>query len=294
MADGNDDFESLRTWIGRRESSHDVVTAAPVMALAATLDHAAPPCAQGDPLPPLWHWLYFLPIARRSQVGSDGHPMRGNFLPPVSLPRRMWAGSRLTFHRPVTIGERIQRNSTIADVQQKRGRTGDLVFVVVRHEIHAGTALAITEEQQIVYRAAAAAPVGSTAPADERPADWRRIVHPDPVLLFRYSALTFNGHRIHYDRPYATDEEGYPGLVVHGPLLATLLLDALHAAQPGFAVGTFQFRAQRPLFDTADFVLAGKQATDGAWSLRALDMTGAVAMEASVGAAGSDAAAGAV
>jgi len=235
-------------------------------------------------LPPLWHWLYFLPVARQSQIGADGHPARGGFLPPIALPRRMWAGSRVDFHRPVTIGERIRRESTIADVQHKRGRTGDLVFVVVRHEIHGSGTLAITEEQQIVYRGAVEAPAkpaAAAAPpaAPPRNADWQRVVHPDPVLLFRYSALTFNGHRIHYDRPYATGEEGYPGLVVHGPLLATLVLDAFHAAHPAVRVGHFEFRAQRPLFDTADFVVAGARDEAG-FALWAADTLGNVAVDA--------------
>ena len=287
MADGNDGFESLRAWIGRQESRDDVVTAAPVAALAATLDHAAPQSGDGDPLPPLWHWLYFLPMPPRSQIGADGHPVRGGFLPPVALPRRMWAGSRLEFHRPLLIGERIRRDSTIADVQHKRGRTGDLVFVVVRHEIHGTGQLAITEEQRIVYRGASSsnstaestAAKATPAAPPPRPADWQHVVHPDPVLLFRYSALTFNGHRIHYDRPYAISEEGYPGLVVHGPLLATLLLDGLRVNRPDARVAKFEFRAQRPLFDTEDFIVAGALES-GAWTLWAAELGGAVAFEA--------------
>jgi len=279
-----DEFAALRDWIGRSESRDDVVTAAPVAALASTLDHAPRQQAEGNALPPLWHWLYFLPVARQSQIGADGHPARGGFLPPIALPRRMWAGSRVDFHRPVTIGERIRRESTIADVQHKRGRTGDLVFVVVRHEIHGSGTLAITEEQQIVYRGAVEAPAkpaAAAAPpaAPPRNADWQRVVHPDPVLLFRYSALTVNGHRIHYDRPYATGEEGYPGLVVHGPLLATLVLDAFHAAHPAVRVGHFEFRAQRPLFDTADFVVAGARDEAG-FALWAADTLGNVAVDA--------------
>jgi 3-methylfumaryl-CoA hydratase len=279
MADvATHEFAALRDWIGRSETRADVVTAAPVAALAATLDHPPARHAEGDPLPPLWHWLYFLPMAPRSQVGPDGHPARGGFLPPVSLPRRMWAGSRLTFHRPLTIGEPVRRESTIADVQHKRGRTGDLVFVVVRHDIHGRNHLAITEEQQIVYRGAGETPSKPGA-ASPRAADWQGAIHPDPVLLFRYSALTFNGHRIHYDRPYATGEEGYPGLVVHGPLMATLLLDSLHAAHPDVQVARFEFRAQRPLFDTADFVVAGARDADG-FALWTADTSGNVAVDA--------------
>jgi len=216
--------------------------------------------------------------------------VRGGFLPPVALPRRMWAGSRLEFHRPLLIGERIRRDSTIADVQHKRGRTGDLVFVVVRHEIHGTGQLAITEEQRIVYRGASSsnstaestAAKATPAAPPPRPADWQHVVHPDPVLLFRYSALTFNGHRIHYDRPYAISEEGYPGLVVHGPLLATLLLDGLRVNRPDARVAKFEFRAQRPLFDTEDFIVAGALES-GAWTLWAAELGGALAFEARAG-----------
>ena len=288
MADTTEEFAALRAWVGRTESRDDVVTAAPAAALAATLDRAPGRYGDGHALPPLWHWLYFLPMAPRSQLGPDGHAARGSFLPPVALPRRMWAGSRLEFHRPLAIGERIRRDSTIADVQHKRGRSGDLVFVVVRHEIRGGGSLAITEEQQIVYRGAGETPArppgGAAPPAAPAPrtAEWQHVVHPDPVLLFRYSALTFNGHRIHYDQPYATVVEGYPGLVVHGPLLATLLLDGLTAAKPDIRIARFEFRAQRPLFDTADFVVAGARDEAG-WALWAADTAGAIAVEAQAG-----------
>lgn len=284
MADRSDDFQHVLTWIGRHESRDDVITAAPAAALAATLDHDAAPPALGDELPPLWHWLYFLPLVPQSQLGPDGHPARGGFLPPVKLPRRMWAGSDLTFHHPLAIGEQVRRDSTILDIRHKRGRSGDLLFVVVRHDVHDSRGCAITEEQHIVYREAAAssAPIAPSTPAFMAPpkADWQRVVHPNPVLLFRYSALTFNGHRIHYDRPYATGEEGYTGLVVQGPLLATLLIDVLREANPGCVLMRFEFRAQRPLFDTTDFVVAGTRHADGTCSLWVTDLTGAVAMEA--------------
>jgi 3-methylfumaryl-CoA hydratase len=275
------DFENVRGWIGRRESSEDVITLAPAAALAATLDHTTAP-SSGQELPPLWHWLYFLPLARQSEIGSDGHPMRGGFLPPVALPRRMWASSRLDFHRPLRMGASVRRDSVIADVQHKHGRSGDLVFVVVRHEIHDGTGCAIVEDQHIVYRSASSAPAASPeAPAESRPAAWKRVVRPDPVLLFRYSALTFNGHRIHYDRPYATAVEGYPGLVVHGPLIATLLVDALLASRPKGRLARFAFRAQRSLFDGTPFTVAGHPSSDGTgWSVWAADAGGNIAMEA--------------
>lgn len=274
-------FEHLSAWIGRQELRDDVITSAPAAALAATLDLDAAPAAQGDELPPLWHWLYFLPVVRQSQVGADGHPERGGFLPPVELPRRMWAGSQLTFHLPLVIGEHIRRDSTITDIKHKHGRSGDLIFVVVRHEIHGNHGCAITEDQQIVYRGVTGSSPVTTAAPEQRASGWQRTVHPDPVLLFRYSALTFNGHRIHYDRPYAMDAEGYPGLVVHGPLLATLMLDGLRKQHPDREVAKFEFRAQRPLFDTEDFAVAGRMdADDRTCTLWAADMAGVIAMDA--------------
>ena len=228
------DMAALRSWIGRSETQVDVAAAVPPRALAATLDRDDPPSQPGAALPPCWHWLYFLPLARQSQIGADGHPQRGGFLPPVPLPRRMWAGSRIGLHAPLRLGQALSRTSRIGDVRLKQGKTGPLVFVSVHHEIHADGVLAVDEQQDIVYREAPppgeAPPAGLPAPAD---AQWMRRIEPDAVLLFRYSALTFNGHRIHYDRRYATGVEGYPGLVVHGPLIATLLLDLLRRELPG-------------------------------------------------------------
>lgn len=245
------DIEQLRNWVGRSTVTEDEATAFPVAALAATLDRDDPLPVPGDELPPLWHWLYFLPLYRTADAGPDGHMRRGGFLPPVPLPRRMWAGGRLEFHRPVRIGEKIRRRSVIRDVSVKHGRSGTLVFVLVRHEI-TGPAddVAVVEEHDIVYREAARA--GAAAPApDAAPADavWSRTLVPDDLLLFRYSALTFNGHRIHYDRRYATEVEGYPGLIVHGPLLATLLVDLVRRELPDSRISAFQFRAMAPVFD---------------------------------------------
>ncbi|UQO39455.1 FAS1-like dehydratase domain-containing protein [Burkholderia cepacia] len=253
--------ESFDAWIGRREDSVDRVTPAPIRLLRATLDDAEP-SALPDVLPPLWHWLYFLPGERQSNIGIDGHPRRGGFLPPVALPRRMWAGGRLQFLRPLAVDTPIQRRSTIANVQSKSGRSGQLVFVTVLHEIGDAQGVAIREEQDIVYRdappraaAGTPAPAPQPAPTDEQ---YSRIVIPDPVLLMRFSALTFNGHRIHYDRPYAMHEEGYPGLVVHGPLIAMLLMEELRRRHPGKTIRAFDFKAVSPLFDTAPFTVNGK------------------------------------
>jgi 3-methylfumaryl-CoA hydratase len=255
---------SLREWIGKTEVTSDQITPAPMAALAATLDikEAQPPT--GAAVPPLWHWLYFLEIRRQSELGEDGHAKLGGFLPPVPLPRRMWAGGRLQFLRPLHVGKTYTRTSRIADVQHKQGRSGSLVFVHVRHEIGNAEDVALTEEQDLVYRANAR-PADPPAPARPAPAGaaWERTLHADDVLLFRYSALTFNGHRIHYDRRFATQTEGYPGLVVHGPLIATLLLDLCSRNMPGSRIERFEFRSVSPLFDVAPFTLRGKPESDG-------------------------------
>ena len=278
------DIDHLRSWIGRTETIDDLVTPVPIAALSATLDRGDRPPREGDSLPPLWHWLYFLPVRRQSELGSDGHPKRGGLLPPVELPRRMWAGGRLEFLKPLRVGEAIRRVSTVADVTLKEGSTGPLVFVLVRHEISGPLGLAITEEHDIVYRDMPSPGQGkpvAKAQTASRPASWRRTITPDDVLLFRYSALTFNGHRIHYDRRYVTETEGYPGLIVHGPLLATLLLDLLRRETTGATVVRFRFRALQPIFDIAPFVVCGEP-PDEAGRVRLWVETpeGAPAMEA--------------
>ena len=258
------EVEALQRWNGRSETLDDDITAAPVRALSATLDRDDPLPVPGTRLPELWHWLYFLPQHRQSEIGEDGHARRGGFLPPVPLPRRMWAGGRLAWEsgNPLRVGDAVRRVSTIASVKHKTGRTGELVFVLVRHELHNARGLALTEEHDIVYRAAAApgevAPPPTLAPQD---AAFSRDIVPDDVLLFRYSALTFNGHRIHYDRRYVTEVEGYPGLIVHGPLIATLLVDLLRRQmhdRPDATLSRFEFRAVRPTFDIAPFKLHGQ------------------------------------
>jgi 3-methylfumaryl-CoA hydratase len=274
----------IRNWVGRTETVSDVVTATPYAALSATLDRPAERPPVGTPLPALWHWLYFLPLPRQSEIGPDGHPRRGGFLPPVPLPRRMWAGSQFRFHAPLRVGDAITRTSTIHEVSEKSGRTGKLVFVKVRHEISRGgtTDPAITEFHDIVYREAAkaddVAPPPQAAPAS---APWERRWVPDDVLLFRYSALTFNGHRIHYDRRYVTETEGYPGLIVHGPLIATLLLDLLRHQRPDIEVAEYRFRAVRPTFDINAFSVCGEPQDDGrTFRLWAKDHEGWLTMDA--------------
>jgi 3-methylfumaryl-CoA hydratase len=272
----------LRGWEGRSEALRDEITAAPVRNLSATLDRDDPLPQAGTALPPLWHWLYFLPGHRHSEIGPDGHARRGGFLPPVPLPRRMWAGGRLAWHAPLRVGEAIERTSTIASVTPKSGRSGDLVFVVVRHEVRNAQGLALTEEHDIVYRPLAQpgdpVPPPQAAPTD---APWSREIVPDPVLLFRYSALTFNGHRIHYDRSYVTEVEGYPGLIVHGPLIATLLVDLARRQRPEATLRSFSFRAVRPTFDLHPFRVNGKPSDDGRGAqLWAQDHEGWLTMQA--------------
>jgi 3-methylfumaryl-CoA hydratase len=269
----------LAEWVGREEEREDTVTVAPLVALSALLDRDDPAPRPGEPAPPLAHWLYFLPRYRQSAAGPDGHAARGEFLPPVPLPRRMWAGSRLEFERPLRVGSAVARRSRIVSVTPKEGRSGALVFVTVRHEVSDAGGLVLSDEHDIVYRGeGGAAPPAVPAPAGEW---WRREIRPDPLLLFRYSAVTFNGHRIHYDHPYATRVEGYPGLVVHGPLIATLLVDLLRRERPEVELRTYSFRAMRPLFDTAPFSTCGAPQPSGREAkLWTRDAEGAITMEA--------------
>jgi len=272
-----DDFS---TWVGRSETREYMATAAPLIGLAALLDQdVAPPTT----VPPLGHWLYFLPDARQSAIGEDGHARRddGGLLPPVPLPRRMWAGGRVEFLAPIAVGAALTRVTTIAAIRAKRGASGDLLFVTLQHDITADGVPAIREEQDLVYRAPAstAAPAAPPTPVAPEPADAVRRVTPDPVLLFRYSALTFNAHRIHYDRDYARHVEGYPGLVVHGPLIATLLLDHARRTLPDLMPARFSFRAEAPLIDGAPFDLCLAREGSGA-RLWARDATGRITMRA--------------
>ena len=279
-------MDDYSAWVGRSETREDVATAAPLAGLAALLDHDVSPWTAGT-VPPLGHWLYFLPAARQSVIGEDGHPRRDSqgLLPPVPLPRRMWAGSRLDFLTPIAVGAALTRVTTIEAIKPKRGASGDLLFVTLRHDIAADGVPAIREEQDIVFREPAPASPAPQAPtalkpaAHAEPADAVRSVSPDPVLLFRYSALTFNAHRIHYDRDYAQRVEGYAGLVVHGPLIATLLMDHAQRAAPDILPRHFAFRAEAPLIDGAPFDLCLAREGDGA-KLWARDAAGHPTMRA--------------
>ncbi|MBC8745996.1 3-methylfumaryl-CoA hydratase [Paraburkholderia sp. WC7.3g] len=233
---------------GATQVAHDLISPAPATALAATLDRNTG-FNLGDALPPIWHWLYFWSVAQQSNLGADGHPRIGGFLPDLGLPRRMAAGGRLFFHDPLRIGDAATRMSRVLSIENKGGRSGRLAFVTVEHVIDVSGQTVIREEQDIVYREPAepGAPLPRPQPAPTN-AHWQREILPSEPMLFRYSALTFNGHRIHYDKIYARDAEGYPDLVVHGPLIATLLLDLLSRSLPDAVVREYAFKAVRPTF----------------------------------------------
>lgn len=251
--------QSFADWIGRRERIEDELDLFPARAAAAMLDRTDLDLRSGSALPPLWHWFYFLASVPQSRLAADGHPERGGFMPPIALPRRMFAGSSMRFHRPLRLGRSAERSAEIRDVQLKSGRSGQLAFVTVDYQLSQDGELCIEERQDIVYReAGTAVPVPTPiAWPDPELGTWVRDFKADPRLLFRFSALTFNAHRIHYDRAYAQDEEGYPGLVVHGPLTAMLLADLVHRNDPR-RIASFSFRGAAPLFDLAPFRLLGR------------------------------------
>ncbi len=248
----------LRDWIGRTQTEHDELALFPARGMAALLDRAPDEFVRGAPLPVGWHWLYFKPVARQSELGDDGHARRGGLLPPVQLPRRMWAGGQLRVLQPLRLGNAVTRVSTVRDVASKRGRSGELVFVSVQHIVSGGNGPACDERQDIVYREGMRP--GEPPPGAEllkQKADWCDEFRTDSVALFRFSALTFNGHRIHYDQRWARDVEGYPDLVVHAPLLALLLLDAASRHGDGRVVSGFEYRALAPLFSGQTVLLQG-------------------------------------
>ena len=247
------------TWIGRSETVHDCISHNLVKRIAATLSEPAP--APGAPLPELWHWAFFQDAVEHSGLGGDGHPARGGFLPPADNRNRMWAGGRLEFIHPLRVDALVSRRSTILNVQEKHGRTGSLLFVTVQHEYVQDGQRALIEEQDIVYREPSPPKLGGTEPMPQ--GDWHLHVQPSPTLLFRYSAVTFNGHRIHYDWPYVTETEGYPGLVVHGPLIATLNVQAFVRANPQLTVRRFSFRGVRPLICPDAFEVGGRLIGEG-------------------------------
>lgn len=280
---------NLQDWIGRSNTETDIASGLSAARLATLLDQN--PQESTDPLTlfPLGHWLHFaeddVPM---SDLGADGHVKLGGFMPPVDLPRRMWAGSQLVFHTPILAGQTLSRTTTIESITEKTGGSGRLCFVVLRHEVSADDVLATTDRHTIVYREATSAPTGSTAapPRADSPVpegwEWVRSVRPNEVMLFRYSALTFNSHRIHYDHPYVTGVEGYPGLVTHGPLTATLLLDAFMKNHPEATVAKYDFRAKSPLFAGEQIHLVGRHIDETTHELEAIAPDGKTAIAATV------------
>ncbi len=274
-------------WIGRAEEAEDDVPVQTARALAATLDmdadgRAAAGLVAGGRMPPLWHWLAFLPEAPMSALDADGHPRRGGFLPPVPLERRMWAGGRLSFHAPLRIGERMRRRSEIVAVSDKQGKTGRMVFVTVEHELYGAAGLAVRERQDIVYMPMPErfAPPPSVSAPDG--AAWEEAVPMDSVRLFRFSAATFNAHRIHFDLAYAQEVEKYPGLVVHGPLQAILLMEAARRRRGGAWPSAYAFRGIRPLFHHDALRLVGQPEDGGAQDVATVTGEGHVCMQARV------------
>ncbi|WP_029355643.1 MaoC family dehydratase N-terminal domain-containing protein [Bosea sp. 117] len=274
-------MEGIESWIGRTETATTRLDGWPLAGLMATLDLDAA-VDDGAILPPTAHWLYFQPSAPQSMLGEDGHPQRGGFLPPIELPRRMWAASEIAYHLPLRVGDVIEKRSCIADVSVKQGRSGTLAFVTVTHDyVRNGTVL-LSEAQKLVYRDAPAP--GEPAPPPQPTPEgglWSHPATPDSRMLFRYSAVTFNAHRIHYDAPYAVEIEGYPGIVVHGQLTATLLIHALIKEKPEMRIGSYAFRAVRPIFAGTPIRLEGKADGNG-FRLWARDETGALCVEGQV------------
>lgn len=273
------DIDHLRSWIGREEAAEDIVTADLVRKFRATLDLPGGPPQAGDVAPRLLHFCLAQPAAPTAALGPDGHPQRGSFLPPVPLPRRMWAGGSVAFHGDLRVGDRVRRVSRIADVTAKDGRSGLLCFVTVDHAVEVDGRPLLQERQDLVYRDLDGGAAKPSIPAE--PGRHRRRFDVSAPLLFRYSALTFNGHRIHYDRRYVTEVEFYPGLIVHGPLQATLLFN-FAADLRGAPPARFSFRSLSPLFDDDAVTLHAEETGDGLtlWTARE---NGPVAMTAEVG-----------
>jgi 3-methylfumaryl-CoA hydratase len=276
------DTINLQDWVGRKEALSDYTYPTPIKALALTLNYHEFVVREGDPLPAIWYWLYFLPIVPMSEVGSDGHPKRGGFLPPIALERRMWASSRFRFHQDLQIGEAIHKTSEILKISEKEGKTGKMVFVTVKHTIQSARGVAVEEEQDIVYLPMPKAFVAPPANPVAADLQWREPYPIDPVLLFRFSALTFNGHKIHYAWRYATEVEKYPGLVVHGPLQALLLFESARQHNPGRQPASYSFRAVRPLFDFDQISLCGKLQPDGSHDLFTVNGDNNIGMQANI------------
>jgi len=281
----NLDVDYLQQWVGNTQTESERLDQWPVIGLMATLNRPASQWpSENDPLPPTAHWSYCIPRVLQSQIGADGHPERGDFLPPVPLPRRMWAGSRIRYEAPMPIGAQVTRTARIKTVTTKEGRSGLLAFVTVEHTYSCNGQIARIEEQDLVYRdhPSSDAPAPTARPAPSNP-EWSQPIQTDEVTLFRYSAITFNGHRIHYDHPYVTNDEGYSGLVVHGPLIATFLLEAWQTANLTRAIRRFEFKAIKPVFCHTRLAAEGHHSEDSGRShLWATSDRGELHMEAEV------------
>jgi 3-methylfumaryl-CoA hydratase len=279
-------IEDLRSHIGRRVTATDVIHPGPANLLRLAFARSETELVAGDPLPPAWLALYFLPRYAPDELRPDGSPREAGVVPAMPLPRRMFAGESVRFHRPLRIGDAVRRETELADISVKSGGTGTLVFATVASRVFGPDGLALEEERRTVFREEVKGGQGNQAPRRDAPpagVPWRRRITPDPVLLFRFSALTFNSHRIHYDRRWAMETEGYPGLVVHGPLTTALLLDFARDSNPGRTVRAYTTQARAPLFDTAPFELVGRPTGDGRGAeLWAVTPEGTIAMSAEI------------
>ncbi|MCP3690408.1 MAG: acyl-CoA dehydrogenase [Gammaproteobacteria bacterium] len=276
------DVDHLRKWIGKTETVEETISAEPLQRMRAMLDRPPGEVNTGEPVPALWHWVYFLEPIRASELGRDGHAALGGFMPPVPLPRRLWAGGQFSFGKALKVGDHARKQSTVRDVSVKQGRSGRLCFVEVEHRVFVEDELRFSEIHNIVYRDAKTSGEELVlAPEAPQDAQWTREVMPDPTLLFRYSALTFNAHRIHYDLDFCSNQEGYPGLVFHGPLTATLLLELAIEENPGRRISSYEYRAISPLYDNAQFTLNGRL-QDGSARMWASNANGQLAMHSMV------------
>jgi 3-methylfumaryl-CoA hydratase len=279
------DVSALRRHIGTRIVDEDVATEAPLEAIVATFDREEDAPREGEAIPPGWHIGYFLSTARTATLAADGLPAGTGVLPKLPLPRRMYAGTRITFHAPLRVGDRLRRETELTDLQVREGGTGTLIVTTQTRRISTSRGLAITEDYDTVFREEVKPGAKSGIPKrDEVPDNlpWRRTITAGPVALFRFSALTGNPHRIHYDRPYAMEVEGYPGLVVHGPFTQACLTNFVRDRNPGRSIRTFGMRARAPLFDTAPFDLVGRPTEGGAaCEVWAVAPGGTIAMQAS-------------
>ncbi|MGY8989972.1 MAG: FAS1-like dehydratase domain-containing protein [Rhodospirillales bacterium] len=280
--------ETFQDWLGRSEEALDTITASPLGRYNATLNRNDPAPQQNDPLRPGAHWLYFVPTTRQSELGDNGNPQVGDFLPPIDLPRRMWAGGKLTFHQPLRVGERAKKISTIASITPKEGRSGRLTFVTVQYDHLGETGLAISEDHNIVYREAAKpgapkTPAKTSGNASQAlgNAVWRQEILPDPRLLFRFSALMFGAARIHYDHTYVTETEGYPGLIVNARMVLIMMLELCGREWPEKKMTSFTYRCLSTLFCDAPFSIEGEPSADGqSVKLWALNDQGVLSVDA--------------